>query len=211
MKELNVSEANKLAIEQQYLKIKLIENALTYTYKGEHILFGKKIDAGDLKRAQLELQELVRIKELHTSGKYNNLPYFNCNGITLDKVKEHFNSEGTFAFIEIKESSRGKYVMNHKLSKSSILKQIKQKQMATKKKAAAKKAAPKKAASKKSSKKAAPKKTVKTEGDSIRTRVDKLVGQGKDNKAIMEALDKDGIVYSIKSVRWYASKARALA
>lgn len=204
---LTPAQSNKLQLEQQLIKISLIENALMYTFNGESRLHGLVVDSSTLKRAKNDLNELIRVQDIHNGGGYKKLEYFNSPGSRVDKVKDHFDKDdGTLSFIEVKQSSSGKFVVNHKQSKSSILKQIKQKQMATKKKVAPKKAA-KKAAPKK---KGAAKKSVKTEGDSIRSRVDKLVGKGLDNAAIMEQLDKDGIVYSIKSVRWYASKARAL-
>lgn len=197
-KELSARDMNRLQIDQQILKIRLIENALTYRFNGKSKLFGNLVDETTLSQAKLDLVELDRLQQIYDGDKYEKLPYFSSNGSRVDSVKDHYDKDdGSLAFIEVKQMSSGKFVVNHKHSKSFIKKQIKQKQMATKAKT--------KAATKKGTKK-----VTKTQGDSIKSRVDKLVAAGKDNAAIFEALDKAGIKYSENSVRWYASKARAL-
>jgi len=202
--ELTLREANKLALEQQMLKIRMIENALQYQVAGVSHLYGQPIDNGHLIRAKNDLARLDR-ERLYFEKHPNYMP---CNAARVQKITSHFDENGSLTFIEVKPTTTGDAVKAHLSTKSHIVKSIKNKQMATKKKAA-KKGALKKAAKKVAPKKAVKKSTTKTEGDSIRARVDKLVAAGKDNAAIMEALDKEGIVYSIKSVRWYASKARS--
>lgn len=209
-KQLTAKESNRLAIEQQLIEIRLIENALNFQFKNESRLRGKVVSEGDLIRAKNELTELDRVRSIYESEAYGKklLPYLPSNGSITEKVKAHFDElDGELLFIEVKPSTNGRIVTEHVQTKSHIKKSIKQKLMATKK-AAKKKVA--KTATKKVNKSTKPAKA-KTEGDSIRARVEKMVGKGLNNAAIFEALNKDGIAYAESSVRWYASKARALA
>lgn len=200
-RKLSPKQANRLDIEQQLIEIKLLENALSYEFNGKSRLRGQPIDHGHLVRAQERLKELDRVRGVYESPEYQKkqLPYLPGAGTSrVTKVKAHYDEQdGELLFFEVKPSSSGRIVVEHVSTKSHIKGRIKQKQMATKKKAAKKAAKPAKKAAK------------KVEGDSIRARVEKLVKAKKNNAEIMEALDKDGIAYSISSVRWYASKARA--
>lgn len=201
-KTLSAAEDNRLAIELQIIKIKTIECALQYSFNGESHLWGNVIRQSDLSKAKNDLELLYRKKSIYESQEYKqkHLPYFNSPGSIVDKIKTHFNNHGTIEFIEVKRTTTGDAVVTHLKTKSSIKKQIKKKQMATKKKAVKKKAAPKKAAKKAAS---------KTQGESIKSVVYALVDKDKTNEQIFAELDKKDFVYSINSVRWYASKARA--
>lgn len=196
MKELTAEQANKLAMEQQVIKVRVIENALTYSFRGKSMLWGSEVTAATLAKAQNELAELDRLRYQYT--RKDKLPYFNSPGSLQEKIKDHFDNDGTMVFVEMIPSSTGKKVKVHLEALGTIKKQIKQKQMATKKKAA-----------KKVAKKAAPAKK-KSAGPTLRSVVEGLVGKGKDNAAILEHLKKNKIAHSEKSVRWYASKARAI-
>lgn len=206
-KALAPSQANKLALELLVIKIKCAQTALKYTFDGKSYLWGKPIDEADLVRLKTQLAELDRKQQLYDANKTENMPYLPSGSSVIEKIKDHFADDKRYAFTEVKEGQSGKMIVNHVHSKSYILKQIKTKQMATKKKAASKKAATKKATSKKATSKKA---SAPKEGDSIKSFVDKCVSKGMDNAAIFAALDKAGYAYSINSVRWYASKARAL-
>lgn len=194
-KKLTPKETNRLLIEHQVIKIRLLENALKYEdFHGNSILFGATVDETDLIRAKEKLKELDRIRGVYESKEYKEkkLPYLQSLGSETEKIKSHYDlDDGNLLFLELKQGSTSKTVNNHIVSKSHILSQIKQKQMATKKKA-----------------KAPKKKAVKRDGPTLKDLVFDLVETGKNNAAILAALDKKKIKYSEKSVRWYASKAR---
>jgi len=197
VRQLTQSESIRLAIEQHIIKIKSIENALMYEYKGESWLWGSKVDQSTLTRAKNDLANLDRQRAV-VDGDKSKLPYMSGAGNSLgDKITDHFEKDsGNLAFVEMSNGATGQRAKVHLTASGTINKQIKKKIMATKKKAA-KKAAPKKKAA------------AKREGPTLKSIVDGLVAKGKDNAAIMEHLDKMKISYSESSVRWYASKARA--
>lgn len=201
MIKLTPQQSNRLAISQQLIKIKLLEQALEYVdVKGGHVLFNQHVGESDLIQARNFLIELDRKRGIYESEAYQKkqLPYLPSARSGTDKIKAHFDTlDGELLFFEIKPSTSGKSVVIHQESKSHIKKRIKQKQMATKK-AAKKKAAPKK-------KVVAPK---KDGAPTLKSRVDDLAWEGYTNAEIFKALDKAKIAYSEKSVRWYASKAR---
>lgn len=174
----------------------MLEQALEYVDpKGNHILFGNLVGKSDLEQAKNYLAELDRKRGIYESEAYQKkqLPYLPSNG-GGDKVKAHFDAlDGELIFFEVKPSTSGKVVVEHQQTKSFIKKQIKQKLMATKKKAAKKKPVAKKA-----------------KEPSLKSFVDEMAWEGKTNAEIFAALDKKKIKYSENSVRWYASKARAL-
>ena len=198
-KKLTPQQTNRLLIEQQIIKIRLLENALLYQdARNNSILFGQTVDASDLTRAKEQLKELDRIRGVYESKDYKEkkLPYLSSLNCT-QQMKDHYDEEdGNLLFVELKSQAGGKTLANHLESKSHINSRIKKKQMATKKKSAKKKAAPKKKAA------------VKRDGPTLKDMVFDLVEAGKDNAAILAALDKKKVKYSEKSVRWYASKAR---
>lgn len=204
MIKLTPQQANRLAISQQMVRIKMLEQALEYVDpRGNHILFGQLVGPSDLVQARHYLVELDRKRSIYESDAYQKkrLPYLPSAGFNVDKVKAHFDAmDGELLFFEVKPSTSGKSVVMHQESKSHINSRIKAKQMATKK-AAKKKTAPKK--------KAAAVKAVAKDGEpTLKSRVDDLAWEGYTNLEIMEALNKAKVPYSEKSVRWYASKAR---
>lgn len=201
MIKLTPQQSNRLAISQQLIRIKLLEQALEYVdHKEKHILFGEPVGKTDLVQARNYLIELDRKRSIYESEAYQKkeLPYLPSGGSSTDKVKVHFDAmDGELLFFEIKPSTTGKSVVMHQESKSHIKKRIKQKQMAQKK-AAKKKVAKKKAA--------APKK--KAGGPTLKSLVDDMAWDGKTNEQIIAVLDRKKIDYQLSSVRWYASKAR---
>lgn len=195
MIKLTPQQSNRLAISQQLGKIKLLENALEYIdVRGNSILFGRPVGNEDLVQARNFLVELDRKRSVYESDAYQKkeLPYLSSNGSGTEKIKDHF-SDGELIFFEVKPSTSGKSVKRHQESKSHIKSRIKQNQMAQKKKAAAKK-------------KVAVKK--KAGGPTLKSLVDDMAWDGKTNAQIVAALNKKKVQYSIKSVMWYASKAR---
>lgn len=181
-------------------KIQLLENALQYVdVRGNSILFNHPVGQEDLIQARNFLIELDRKRSIYESEAYQKkqMTYLPSNGTGANKIQAHFDSlDGELLFFEIKPSNSGKSVVMHQESKAHIKSRIKQKQMAQKK-TAKKKAAPKKAA--------APK---KPGAPTLKSIVDDLAWDGKTNAEIVAVLDKKKIAYSVKSVMWYASKAR---
>lgn len=198
-KKLNPSEANRLKMDLLVVKIKAAETALKYIFNGKSTLWGQVIDQGYLERLRLQLVELDRVQQVYDSGRAQDLPYLPSGGSVTEKLTDHFDADGRYAFTELRPGQSGKTVATHTFSKSFIKQQIKNRNMATKKKAAKKGA----------TKKAVKKTSTKQEGTSIKAFVDACVKKKMDNAAIFAALDKEGYAYSINSVRWYASKARA--
>ena len=142
-RKLSPQESNRLAVLMQLAKINFIKTALGYVFNGKSTLWGQEVDTGILKREQLKLVELHRIKEIHETTAYKKLPYIASGGSNTEKIKEHYlKGEGVVGFVEVKENSHGQSVVNHLLSKRTIKRMIKksqqssklkQKQMATKK------------------------------------------------------------------------------
>lgn len=193
-KELTPKESNRLQIEQQILKIRMLENALEYSYKGESYLCGQRVYASTLAQAKNELAELDRLRGVYEQKK---LPYFNSPGSLTEKIKDHYENDGNIVFTEFKNGSTGKRVQVHIKSIGRISKQIKKQQMAQKKKV--KVAAKKKAA--------APKE--KAGGPTVGSRVSALVDKGYDNEKIIATFGAKKWPGTENSIRWYASKARA--
>lgn len=137
-RKLSAQEANRLAIQLQVLRIKVLEFTLNYSFKGKCYLWGQEVDRHTLTREKVKLSELYRVKTIHETT-IRNLPYLPSGGSRVDKIKEHYLAdEGTIGFVEVKDSSHGASVINHLWSKRTIKKRIKKKlqkskKMATKK------------------------------------------------------------------------------
>lgn len=125
-RKLSAQEANRLAVQMQVLRIKLIEFSLRYTFNGKSFLFDSETDKTTLLRAKFRLTELYRVKTIHESAAYRDLPYLPAlHGSIVEKIKEHYLIEnGTIGFVEVKESSHGPSVVNHLWSKRTIKRRI---------------------------------------------------------------------------------------
>ena len=133
-RKLTAQEANRLAVQLQVLRIKVLEFALKYTFKGKSTLWGQEVDRHTLTRERVKLQELYRVKTIHETT-IRNLPYLPSGGSKVDKIKEHYLTEdGTIGFVEVKDSSHGPSVVNHLMSKRAIKRQIRKKISSTNKK-----------------------------------------------------------------------------
>ena len=93
---------------------------------------------GDQPRIQREkalLTELYRVKTIFETVAYRDLPYFASNGGGKEKIKEHYlQDEGTIGFVEVKQNSHGKSVVNHLWSKRTIKRAIRKKLSSSKRK-----------------------------------------------------------------------------
>lgn len=135
-RKLSAQESNRLAVQMQVLRIKLIEFARKYAFNGKSTLWGQELDEYTLQRERAKLAELDRVQVIHETAAYRNLPYFpSGGGGTVKKIKERYlKAEGTIAFIEVKESSHGQSVTNHLQKKKTIKRRIKHKQSSTNRK-----------------------------------------------------------------------------
>ncbi|HYD91621.1 MAG TPA: hypothetical protein VEA37_09070, partial [Flavobacterium sp.] len=112
------------------------------------MLWGQVVDQHTLVRERAKLAELYRIKGIYETRKYRELPYIAGHGGKVSKIKEHYLvDEGTIGFVEVRESSHGRSVVNHLWNKRTIKRMIKNKQSSSKRKSKSngnkKKSAPK--------------------------------------------------------------------
>jgi hypothetical protein len=122
MKALTAREANRLAIEFQIILIKALETALSYTFRGDSLLWGKRVAQSDLARAKETLAQLDRARRAHENE--SNVPYFACNGASEGKTKVHYSTSGAIKFVEVKEGGSADGVERHLNSKQVVTKQI---------------------------------------------------------------------------------------
>lgn len=134
-RNLSAREANRLAVQMQYLRVKLVEFTLRFSFNGKSVLWGQQVDENTLAREKAILAELYRLRGVYESKKYNELPYLNCGRSEVKKIKEHYSKkDGTIAFLEVKESSHGKSVSNHLSNKKTVKRRLKKKQSSLNKK-----------------------------------------------------------------------------
>lgn len=163
IKKLSPEAANKLALEQQVVYVRMLEMSLGYTYNGKSYMLGKEVQGHHLVQAKNRLKELDRQQQAYS--KLNDLPYYNTSTSNVQKTKVHYSSSGAVKFVEAKDGSHSESVQTHVGSKKVLRKQFsiinKQKQVPATSEATQMATATKKSA-KKTAKKATAKKAKAT-------------------------------------------------
>lgn len=83
--KLTALDAVKLHIQQQVIRIKLIEDALRYTFEGRSMLYNKEVYPVTLQQAKNELKVLDRQRSFLEKGK-TLVPYFAANSSATQRT-----------------------------------------------------------------------------------------------------------------------------
>ena len=89
-RKLTAQENNRLLVQMQVLKVKLVEFSMKFSFNDRFTLWGQEVDEHSLTREKLKLAELYRVKTIYETAAYRKLPYFPSNGTGVKKVKEHY-------------------------------------------------------------------------------------------------------------------------